>query len=291
MAATIKITIPYKLGWKKLNGYNNTGNTATTIHRSVEITQSIEISTTNFTHTVTERAREQATKVNAEISAKATYSVVEASVSSGVEHSTVMKDLLSHTKEVTRKQDYRQSTVTKESFDIGPGDQLYFYQRVFNGPGISCSLDVTEVSSDPSLEGTWTDIDMALLTRPVRFIKYMDVEYTDGEAGAPDDHIREVSGKSADINQGMKGKYVWLKPVWTFDSDEAATGFEIRIQDWHMEGWKDLAKGAGGSYRYVYSNHNSYATQRVVDARLIRGSQGLTADTQVGMLHGLGKGW
>lgn len=58
-----------------------------------------------------------------------------------------------------------------------------------------------------------------------------------------------------------------------------------------MEGWKDLAKGAGGSYRYVYSNHDSYATQRVVDARLIRGSQGLTADTQVGMLHGLGKGW
>lgn len=62
MAATIKITIPCKLGWKKLNGYNNTGNRATTIHRSVEITQSIEISTTNFTHTVTERAREQATK-------------------------------------------------------------------------------------------------------------------------------------------------------------------------------------------------------------------------------------
>lgn len=82
-----------------------------------------------------------------------------------------------------------------------------------------------------------------------------------------------------------------MVPVWTYESDEAATGLEIRIQGSSMSGWKDLASGAGGDFRYVYANHNEDSTQRVVDARLIRSGDKLSAEKQVDMLHGLGKGW
>ena len=69
-----------------------------------------------------------------------------------------------------------------------------------------------------------------------------------------------------------------MVPVWTYDSDEAASGFEIRIQGSGMSGWKDLASGAGGDFRYVYAVHDQNSAQRVVDARLIRSGDGLSAD-------------
>lgn len=85
--------------------------------------------------------------------------------------------------------------------------------------------------------------------------------------------------------------FVWMVPVWTYDSDEAATGFEIRIQGSGMAGWKDLASGAGGDFRYAYANHDQASAQRVVDAKLIRSGDKLSAEKQVSMLSGLGKGW
>ncbi|KAH6843032.1 hypothetical protein B0I37DRAFT_357032 [Chaetomium sp. MPI-CAGE-AT-0009] len=202
-----------------------------------------------------------------------------------------MKELLSSTKEVTRKEEFQQSESFKGEFVITAGDQLYFYQRVFRGPGLSCALDVTETSSNPSLEDSVTDVEMTVITRPRRFIQTMDVAYGKGEAAAPDDRIRELRGKSDDINHGLKGDYVWMVPKWTYDSDEAATGFEIRTQESPMEGWKDLAAGAGGHYRYVYSNHNSNNVERVVDARLIRSDSGVSAEEQLAMLSKLGSGW
>lgn len=82
-----------------------------------------------------------------------------------------------------------------------------------------------------------------------------------------------------------------MTPVWTYESTEAATGFDIRIQDNGMTGWKDLAKGAGGSFRYVYSNRSQDSAQRAVDARLIRSGEKLSAEKQAAMLKSLGKGW
>lgn len=47
-----------------------------------------------------------------------------------------------------------------------------------------------------------------------------------------------------------------------------------------MEGWKDLAAGAGGDYRYVYPNHDEHQTRKVADAALIRSSKWLSAEQQ-----------
>ena len=77
-------------------------------------------------------------------------------------------------------------------------------------------------------------------------------------------------------------------PQWTYDTDDAATSLEIRIQEDPVSGWKDLAKGAGGDYRYVISNHDKYQTKKVTAAKLLRSNSSLsTAD----MVRYLGKGW
>ncbi|KAK4224894.1 hypothetical protein QBC38DRAFT_531944 [Podospora fimiseda] len=295
MPSDVKVTIPCKLGWTKLKGYNISDNKSsnTGIKLQVEISQSINISSLDFTRTVTESSREQATKMGLETTATATYGVVEASVSASIENSTIMKDLLSSTKEVTRKEDYTYTKTYKDEFTIGSGDQLYFYQRVFKGPGLFCALEVTEVSSNPKLEDVWTDITMTVTARPQRFIKSLDVVYGDLESHSPGEYIREISGKPADINKGHKGKYVWLVPVWTFEAKEAATGFEIRIQEKGMAGWKDLAKDAGGDYRYVAVVRDEYNPQKIVEAKLIRNGDQILAEKQVEMLgKKLGsKGW
>ncbi|KAJ7206791.1 hypothetical protein GGX14DRAFT_567869 [Mycena pura] len=171
--------------------------------------------------------------VHNEVALKASYKVVEAvasagieaSDSAGIEYSTVLDDLLSANRE--------------EELKIGPGVELYLYQRAFQGPGMSCALKETFQCADPNLADKWKDVKIVVTTRPQRFIKYMRVAYGDGEAQAPEDHVREIDGKSADINNGQGGKYVWMKKP--------------------QEGLQDLAAGAGGDFRYVYSNHNEHA--------------------------------
>ena len=77
-------------------------------------------------------------------------------------------------------------------------------------------------------------------------------------------------------------------PQWTYVTDKAATSFEIRIQGSSADGWKDLAKDAGGDYRYVFSNHDQYQTKKVTAAKLLRSGNGLGTAK---MVEYLGKGW
>ena len=83
-------------------------------------------------------------------------------------------------------------------------------------------------------------------------------------------------------------RFVWMIPRWTFDSDEAATSLEIRIQSNGVDGWKDLAMGAGGDFRYVVSNHDKYQTTKVTAAKLLRSNSSLSIAE---MVKCLGKDW
>ncbi|KAK4466129.1 hypothetical protein QBC42DRAFT_330831 [Cladorrhinum samala] len=221
----VKFTIPCQLGWGRIRGYDNSGNKGSKWSSATEINRSIRISAVDFTRTVSEKSREQATKIGLNVSAKASYSVFSASASSSIDNSTTLSQFLSLTKE--------------------------------------------------------------------RLIRNLGVQYGNGEAEAADDHVHELTGKSADINKGHKGKYVWLIPEYTFDTSQAATGFEIRIQGNAMSGLMDLAKDAGGDYRYAFVDHDQYKDQKVTDARLIRSGSQLSAAQQVEMIknQGLGNGW
>ena len=61
-------------------------------------------------------------------------------------------------------------------------------------------------------------------------------------------------------------------PEYTFDKSEAATAFELRIQGKGADGMSDLAKGAGGEWRYVRAVRDAREPRRVVEAQLVRSS-------------------
>ena len=58
----VTVKIPYRVSWKLLQEYDNSGDANTTVTRSVQVTQSKEISGRDYTKVVNESSREEAKK-------------------------------------------------------------------------------------------------------------------------------------------------------------------------------------------------------------------------------------
>jgi len=54
-----------------------------------------------------------------------------------------------------------------------------------------------------------------------------------------------------DVNKGCGGDFVWLRPVYTFNENEAAGCFLFSRSKTAVPHMCDLAKGAGGEFRYI----------------------------------------
>ena len=65
-------------------------------------------------------------------------------------------------------------------------------------------------------------------------------------------------------------RYVWLVPVYTEDVGSAATGFDIVIQGESNPALDDLAKGAGGDYRYLLPRTGGQQDKKVTQVVLFR---------------------
>lgn len=87
-------------------------------------------------------------------------------------------------------------------------------------------------------------------------------------------------------------RYVWLVPVYTEDASSAATGFDIVIQSESNPALDDLAKGAGGDYRYLLLRTDAQQEKKVTQVVLFRsdsaighvpnGWDGMTTDINKG---------
>lgn len=221
-------------------------------------------------------------------SATATWGPVSATVSSEFESSKTLKDFVSSTTETTRETSTKTERTEEKSVHVGPGDKLFFYQQTFTGPGIYFELDATSVTSQKKDRNERQDVDIIVESKQVRFIELMDVAYGEHESDVPEGRIRAFNDISDDINHGFGGKYVWLNPIWGTEADKCATSFDIQIQNGSKAGGKDLAAGAGGAFRYVYTNKDQNQAAKVVDAKLIRSGSQLTSKQQQDML---GSGW
>ncbi|KAI0118094.1 hypothetical protein F4776DRAFT_666125 [Hypoxylon sp. NC0597] len=115
------------------------------------------------------------------------------------------------------------------------------------------------------------DVVVDAVSAPVEHVRETDVVYGTSKSDAPDTRA-----------------YVWLVPVYTYDPDEAGTSFNILIQSNSVEGWKDLAKGAGGDYRYVRVVQDSSIAQKAVALTLVRMQDSAPAEN---ILARLGPGW
>lgn len=60
-------------------------------------------------------------------------------------------------------------------------------------------------------------------------IKGIKVVYTYQNGDKPENYITEMYGKSADINSGFGGNYVWLVPIWTTEMVRFISSFSLRI--------------------------------------------------------------
>ena len=65
-------------------------------------------------------------------------------------------------------------------------------------------------------------------------------------------------------------RYVWLVPVYTFDTPDASTSYDIRIQKDPIAGKDDLAKGAGGHYRYLFDIQDQRQDMKILEVKLLR---------------------
>ncbi|KAI1183945.1 hypothetical protein F5B17DRAFT_414025 [Nemania serpens] len=69
-------------------------------------------------------------------------------------------------------------------------------------------------------------------------------------------------------------RYVWLVPEWTEDRDKAVTYFDVLITGSSKAGMSDLAKGAGGDYRYLVSQVDVHIEKKLKRLALYRKSNG-----------------
>ncbi|EKM56393.1 uncharacterized protein PHACADRAFT_92490, partial [Phanerochaete carnosa HHB-10118-sp] len=96
------------------------------------------------------------------------------------------------------------------------------------------------------------------------------VVYGDEPSQAPSNRIHELGGQSDDINYQFGGSYVWLVPDYTNERENGAIGFDLVIQGSEDPSLKDLAKGAGGDYRYLIVNTDISQERKITALALLR---------------------
>lgn len=85
-----------------------------------------------------------------------------------------------------------------------------------------------------------------------------------------------VGSEFADDTFFFRGRFVYLKPVYTKDSTQAATFFDLVIQDSSNAAYSDLAKGAGGAFRFLIPVYNARENKKIVGATLFRSTDAST---------------
>ncbi|KAM3426225.1 hypothetical protein NHJ13734_009585 [Beauveria thailandica] len=99
------------------------------------------------------------------------------------------------------------------------------------------------------------------------FLSWFETSYSDGKPGGS---INEINGESADINKGFSGEYVWLTICRAPSSKQMVDNLWVEIRGNPDDKRDDLAKGAGGDYRYLALSNDMNATHFVTDVALWR---------------------
>ncbi|KAH7009807.1 hypothetical protein EDB80DRAFT_891959 [Ilyonectria destructans] len=121
------------------------------------------------------------------------------------------------------------------------------------------------------------------------FISSIEVLYDDDQ---PANTVGEIYGKSADINKSYGGSYVWLRVHRANSPTAMVENIWVEISGSNDGDSKDLAKGAGGDYRFLKWSNNNGDRTKIADVALWRcddsqsnppsGWHGMTADINRG---------
>ncbi|PCH32966.1 hypothetical protein WOLCODRAFT_92728 [Wolfiporia cocos MD-104 SS10] len=103
-----------------------------------------------------------------------------------------------------------------------------------------------------------------------RFVSGIKVIYSNDARDRPREAVTEINDYGDDINKGFRGLHVWLVPQWTNNPRNAAVRFELAIQDVVNPAHWNLAKGAGGDFRYLFPMYNHGQTEKITNISLVR---------------------
>lgn len=180
----------------------------------------------------------------------------------------------------TTRREIRREIKKTDTYEVGPNSRLTLYRLVFTGPGINY-VSSTLSSTPHKLE----DVVISYNLEQKYFLKDIDVVYTRDSVSRPNNIITEVSGQNPDINAGFGGAYVWLVAQWTTKLEERATGIEIAIQRRANNNYKDLAKGAGGQFRYIIIQRDTHRSEVITNIALYRRRNSRDTPTSSGWMH------
>ncbi|KAG6908273.1 hypothetical protein DXG01_005538 [Tephrocybe rancida] len=247
----VVIAISTKFLWSLVFDYDNSGNDGEIVH-AYSSTESRTYSSLSFNESVTSTAKKLAEKGFIDLDVGASYGPVSASVKTGYETSKEVNDMLQNT---TRDQTEETTTYTKtveRSYRVAGRGRLCLYQRIYDGPGMNVREGAYRATPVPlTTDEMEQEVLVELVLAPKTFIKAIKVVYGNKEIDAPGDRIQQICGGSDDINFSYGGKYAWLVPEWTTKVSEALTRFDLVITSEEDSRYDDLAKGAGGKYRYL----------------------------------------
>ena len=97
-------------------------------------------------------------------------------------------------------------------------------------------------------------------------------------------------GNLLDINKGKGGDFVYLEPVYTTNPKDAANEIHLEITGSSRSGKVDLAKGAGGKYRYLYITNRGNTCSKITHVTLWEGRLSAVPEGWDGKTIDLNKG-
>ncbi|RAK74436.1 uncharacterized protein BO72DRAFT_479482 [Aspergillus fijiensis CBS 313.89] len=109
-----------------------------------------------------------------------------------------------------------------------------------------------------------------------RFVNSLTVDDRD-DRDIPPTCIQIIDGNNPDINAGFGGKFVYIVVGHTSKPEFALTDIQILVQEDENKDYHDLAKGAGGAYRYIHTLQGTGAP--IVDVKLLRRAEKVELST------------
>ncbi|KAF8535215.1 hypothetical protein BDD12DRAFT_753239 [Trichophaea hybrida] len=262
------ITVPLEgiFYWKLVFDYHNTNNAGSITHSYRCKTIERFCCTTFLEKSQESLSREQRQRLDLNFEIGSAFKIFSANVDYQYEE---INHFLSTT--VRAQEDTNRETISElERKCVGPQSKLSLYQRYFVAPGITIACDVHSTIKQPDQQ-----VRIDVMMQPVEFVSGIKVVYGDSEFEKPYDCLKDLHGGSSDINAGFGGKYVWLVPEWTKVARDACTSFDVIIRDdGHPSSPPDLAKGAGGKFRFLYPVKDVRNAEKVVAMALLRSSNG-----------------
>ncbi|KAI0260944.1 hypothetical protein BC834DRAFT_898167 [Gloeopeniophorella convolvens] len=271
----ISICVTGKLVWDLIFESDNSENTGE-IEHTYNATLNNPYPSSEFLKLVSEAIKRQSWSgelVQVEIGVS--YEVVSANSARGHNSAREISDMLERATPHSQggERISWSSADVKSRCKVGPKSKLFLCQRKFHvedWPLYMSNGTLRTTTSRLTDKETAESVPIVFTLRPIRWLVGLNVVYTRSASSGPKERVRELYGRSDDINKGSGGEYVWLVPVWSTDTQQALSSFDLAIQntcDYHLS---DLAKGAAGDWRYPIPVRSPDTNLFITDVSLFR---------------------